>query len=94
MTRKWKKDTRKYDCKIWEKVAVVGKRRSADLPLPSSLPFYIRVRASSISQTQRLEQATRRKDHFVHKMSDTNAVIVVKSTDIDKFCYLAEILFP
>ena len=27
-------------------------------------------------------------------MSDTNAVIVVKSTDIDIFCYLAGIFFP
>ena len=27
-------------------------------------------------------------------MSDTNAVIVVKSTDIDIFCYLTEIFFP
>jgi len=47
MTRMWKKDTRKYKRVIWEKVAMAGKRKSADLPLPSSLPFYIRVRASS-----------------------------------------------
>ena len=94
ITRKWKIDTRKYKRVIWEKVAVEGKRKSADLPLPSSLPFYIRVRASSISRTGRLEQATRRKEHFLHKMSDTNAVIVVTSTEIDIFCYLAGIFFP
>ena len=41
-----------------------------------------------------MEQATRRKKHFLHKMSDTNAVIVVTSTDIDIFCYPAEIFFP
>ena len=38
---------------------------------------------SIISRTRRLEQATRRKEHFLHKMSDTSAVFVFKSTDID-----------
>lgn len=67
MRRMWKKDTRKYKRVIWEKVAVEGKRKSADLPLPSSLPFYIRVCASSISRTSRLEQTTRKKENFLIK---------------------------
>ena len=54
---------------IWEKVAVVGKRKAA-LSLPQFPPFDFRFRAFSTSRTrlsQSLEQVTNKVEHSIPK---------------------------